>query len=62
MNKEMKLLISNSHYKENSQTVNNTLSVIHGASDCDALRRTKDVRRKRHGSHSSEGWPEKARV
>lgn len=32
------------------------------ASDCDASRKTKDARSKNHGSHSSEGWPKKARV
>lgn len=37
-------------------------SVIGAALDCDALRKTKDVRSKDQGSHSSEGWPKEARV
>lgn len=58
----IKVLISHSCYHEESRTINNTPSVIGGASDCDASRKTKDARSKNHGSHSSEGWPKKARV
>lgn len=56
------VLISNSRYHEESRTINNTPSVIGAASDCDALRKTKDVRSNDHGSHSSEGRPKEARV